>query len=80
MWNRALGLAAISAALAGGCGCFAWGVERSAVEVIRSQAALANEKAALIRQYRECLKSAETNSEVDCSGYRTAVEVLESDD
>jgi hypothetical protein len=41
---------------------------------------LANERAALIRQYRECLKSAETNSEVDCSGYRTAVEVLESDD
>ena len=79
MWNRARALAAVSAVLAC-CGCFAWGVERSAVEVIRSQAALANERAALIRQYRECLKIAETNSEVDCSGYRTAVEVLESDD
>jgi hypothetical protein len=77
MWNKARALAGASAVLAC-CGCFAWGVERSAVEVIRSQAALANERGALIRQYRECLKTAETDSKVDCSGYRIAFEVLDN--
>jgi hypothetical protein len=33
------------------------------------------EETALLRQYRECLQRAETNPDVDCSGYRTAVEI-----
>ena len=43
-----------------------------------SQAELVDEQAALIRQYRECLARAETDPEVDCSGYRTAVEVIDA--
>ncbi len=43
-----------------------------------AQAALADEQAALIRQYRECLARAESDSDVDCFGYLTAVEVLDS--
>jgi hypothetical protein len=60
-----------------GSGCFAWGVERAAVDVIHSQTAVANERAALIRQYRECLKSAETDPKVDCSGYETAFKAVD---
>jgi hypothetical protein len=33
------------------------------------------EETALIRQYRECLQRAETDRNVDCSGYHTAVEI-----
>ncbi len=50
-------------------------------ELRQSQAALADEQAALIRQYRKCLALAANNLtnnlRVDCSGYRTAVEVLD---
>jgi hypothetical protein len=69
-------LALVSAGLAGS-GCFAWGVERAAVDVIQSQTAVANERAALIRQYRECLKSAEADPKVDCSGYETALRAVD---
>ena len=41
-------------------------------------AELVAEQAALIRQYRECLARAESDPEVDCSGYRAAVEVLDA--
>ena len=47
-------------------------------ELRQSQAALADEQAALIRQYRKCLALAANHLRVDCSGYRTAVEVLDS--
>ncbi len=47
-------------------------------ELMESQAELAAEQAALIRQYRECLARAEADPEVDCSGYRTAVEILDT--
>ncbi len=47
-------------------------------ELMESQAELAAEQAALIRQYRECLARAETDPEVDCSGYRTAVEIFDT--
>ncbi len=45
---------------------------------MESQAELAAEQAALIRQYRECLARAEANPEVDCFGYLTAGEILDS--
>ena len=47
-------------------------------ELMESQAELAAEQAALIRQYRECLARAEADPEVDCFGYPTAGEVLDS--
>ena len=43
-----------------------------------SQARLNNEQTALLRQYRECLKRSETDASVDCSDYRTAVEILDT--
>ena len=54
------------------------GRKTPADELRQSQAALADERAALIRQYRQCLELAANNLKVDCSGYRTAVEVLDS--
>ena len=47
-------------------------------ELMESQAELAAEQAALIRQYRECLARAEADPEVDCFGYLNAGEVLDS--
>ncbi len=47
-------------------------------ELMETQAELAAEQAALIRQYRECLARAEADPELDCFGYRTAVEVLDA--
>ncbi len=47
-------------------------------ELRQSQAALADEQAALIRQYRKCLALTANHPRVDCSGYRTAVEVLDA--
>ncbi len=47
-------------------------------ELRQSQAALADERAALSSQYRQCLELAANNLKVDCSGYRTALEVLDS--
>ena len=51
---------------------------RAKSEVSQSQAALTNEQTALIRQYRECLTRSEADPEVNCSGYRTAVEVFDA--
>jgi hypothetical protein len=42
-----------------------------------AQAELNREQTALIHQYRECLSKKETNPQVDCSEYRTAIEVIE---
>ena len=46
-------------------------------EVRHAEAELAREQAAFVRQYRECLAKKEANPQVDCSEYRTAVEVIE---
>ncbi len=47
-------------------------------ELRQSQAALADERAALSSQYRQCLELAANNLKVDCSGYRTAAEALDA--
>ena len=56
---------------AGGCSNPHW-------EYTRSLTRLTDEKAALIRQYRECLKRSETDASVDCFAYRTAVETFDT--
>ncbi len=55
-----------------------WRLHRANAEISRKMAELVAEQAALIRQYRECLARAESDSDVDCFGYLTAVEVLDS--
>ena len=41
-----------------------------------ADAALAREQTALIRDWRECLKRSETEPSVDCSQYRTAIQIV----
>jgi len=65
----------LSAAMLLACGCMT-----PSARLTVSRAELAQEKAALIRQYRECLQRAETDRNVDCSGYRTAVEINDTRD
>lgn len=60
-------------------GCAGTVFDTSGPELRRSLAALAQEKAALVRQYRECLKLAETNRGADCSGYAVALEAVGED-
>ncbi len=57
---------------------FTSGCTTPADELRQSQAALADEREALIRQYRQCLELAANNLKVDCSGYRTALEALDA--
>ena len=54
------------------------GCTTPADELRQSRAALADEREALIRQYHQCLELAVDNLKVDCSGYRTAVEVFDA--
>jgi hydroxyethylthiazole kinase-like sugar kinase family protein len=42
-----------------------------------AQAELAHEQTTFVHQYRECLAKKETNPQVDCSEYRTTIEVIE---
>jgi hypothetical protein len=74
---RSLSLLALSTGtlLVSGCLTPSAQLTVSRAELARGQTALLREETALLRQYRECLQRAETNSEVDCSGYRTAVEI-----
>ncbi len=69
--------------LTSGCGVrgyvgSSWRLNRANAELSRKMAELVAEQAALIRQYRECLARAEADPEVDCFGYPTAGEVLDS--
>ncbi len=57
---------------------FTSGCTTPADELRQSQAALADERAALSSQYRQCLELAANNLKVDCSGYRTALEALDA--
>ncbi len=60
--------------LLSGCGGTPRDMTRSNIKLQSSQAQLTDERAALVRQYRECLKRAETDPAVDCSSNGTAVE------
>jgi len=43
-----------------------------------AQAELNSERAALVRQYRECLEKKQADPQVSCSEYRIAIEVIKA--
>lgn len=58
-------------------GCDLYDLREASATAENARAELAHEQAALVHQYRECLAKKETNPQVDCSEYRTAIEVIE---
>ena len=64
--------------LVGGCDYTRPGRIQALNENTREQTTLLREQTTLLRQYRECLQRAETDENVDYSGYRTAIEVIDT--
>ena len=50
--------------------------EKARVGSIEQRSRLYEERANLLAQYRECLKRSEDDPAVNCSEYRTAIEVV----
>ena len=59
-------------------GCSTLRLVESETELNRSATQVNSERAKLLSQYRECLKRSETDSSADCSGYRTAIQVMDT--
>ena len=63
-------------------GCFhpSWQLQWARVDLTEKKTEFTEERTALLRQYRKCLKRSESDASVDCSAYRTAVEVIDARD
>lgn len=63
------------AVLMSGCQSMKWHPLIASAYERQSREALQYEQAALLAQYRECLKRSESNPEVRCEEYRRAIDV-----
>ena len=56
-------------------GCLLVNQARSVTRLTRANAEIAEQRAEILRMYKDCLKRMETDRSIDCSEYRVAVEI-----